>query len=60
VLVKNVRYIDTLELARKCFSFDSNKLGNIERMPQVLELRHRAMPDVLTAKYVFANMHRKI
>jgi len=64
VLAKNVRYIDTLELARKYFSFDSNKLGNIADVIGVeAELRHRAMADVLTmfsvAKYIFANIYRK-
>ncbi|OEG69381.1 hypothetical protein ATZ36_09885 [Candidatus Endomicrobiellum trichonymphae] len=61
---KNVRYIDTLELARQYFSFDSNKLGNIaDAIGVEVELRHRAMADVLTmfsvAKYIFANIYRK-
>jgi DNA polymerase III alpha subunit (gram-positive type) len=61
---KNVRYIDTLELARQYFSFGSNKLGNIAGAIGVeAELRHRAMADVLTmfsvAKYIFANIYRK-
>ncbi len=64
VLVKKVCYIDTLELARQHFSFDSNKLGSIaDAIGVESELRHRAMADVLAmfsvAKYIFANMHRK-
>jgi DNA polymerase III epsilon subunit family exonuclease len=64
VPVKNIRYIDTLKLARQYFSFDSNKLGNIaDAIGIEAELRHRAMADVLTmfsvAKYIFANMHKK-
>ncbi|BAV59253.1 3'-5' exonuclease [Candidatus Endomicrobiellum trichonymphae] len=64
VPVKNIRYIDTLKLARQYFSFDSNKLGNIaDAIGIEAELRHRAMADVLTmfsvAKYIFANMYRK-
>jgi DNA polymerase-3 subunit epsilon len=64
VPVKNVRYIDTLKLARQYFSFDSNKLSSIAAAIGVeTELRHRAMADVLTmfsvAKYMFANMYRK-
>lgn len=46
--VKNVRYIDILELARQCFSFDSNKLGSIAGAIVVeAELRRMAMSDVL-------------
>jgi DNA polymerase III epsilon subunit family exonuclease len=64
VPVKNVCYIDTLELARQYFSFDSNKLGSIaDAIGVETELRHRAMADVLTmfsvTKYMFANMYRK-
>jgi DNA polymerase III epsilon subunit family exonuclease len=64
VPAKNVRYIDTLKLARQYFSFDSNKLGNIAAAIGVeAELRHRAMADVLTmfsvAKYIFASMYRR-
>ncbi|MDR0820291.1 MAG: 3'-5' exonuclease [Endomicrobium sp.] len=64
VPAKNVRYIDTLKLARQYFSFDSNKLGNIANAIGIeAKLRHRAMADVLTmfsvAKYIFANMYRK-
>ncbi len=63
VPAKDIRYIDTLKLARQYFSFDSNKLGNIaDAIGIEAELRHRAMADVLTmfsvAKYIFANMHR--
>jgi DNA polymerase III epsilon subunit family exonuclease len=64
VPVKNVRYIDTLKLARQYFSFDSNKLGNIaDAIGVETKLRHRAMADVLTmvsvTKYIFANMYEK-
>jgi DNA polymerase III epsilon subunit family exonuclease len=60
----NVRYIDTLKLARPYFNFDSNKLGNIANSIGVeAESKHRAMADVLTmfsvSKYIFASMYRK-
>jgi DNA polymerase-3 subunit epsilon len=64
VPAKDIRYIDTLKLAKQYFSFDSNKLGNIaDSIGVKAELRHRAMADVLTmfsvAKYIFASMRRK-
>jgi len=61
---KDIQYIDTLELARKHFSFDSNALGAIANAIGLeIETAHRAMADVLTmfsvSKYLFSNMHRK-
>ena len=63
-VLKDVRYIDTLKLARQYFSFDSNVLGNIaETIGVEVSLKHRAMADVLTmvsvAEYIFKNMYRK-
>jgi len=57
-------YIDTLQLSRQYFNFDSNALGNIAQAIGVeIDLRHRAMADVLTmfsvSKYLFSNMRRK-
>ncbi|MCL2484744.1 MAG: 3'-5' exonuclease [Endomicrobia bacterium] len=62
--LKDVYYIDTLKLARRYFSFDSNVLGNIaETIGVEVGLKHRAMADVLTmfsvANYLFKNMYRK-
>ncbi len=59
-----IHYIDTLKLARRYFSFESNVLGNIaETIGVEANLRHRAMADVLTmysvSKYLFSNMYRK-
>jgi DNA polymerase III epsilon subunit family exonuclease len=64
ISAKNICYIDTLNLARRYFSFESNKLGDIANATGVdVELSHRAMADVLTtykvAKYIFSNMYRK-
>jgi DNA polymerase III epsilon subunit family exonuclease len=61
---KNFQYIDTLEIARKYFSFDSNALGAIANAIGLeIETAHRAMADVLTmfsvSKYLFSNMYRK-
>jgi DNA polymerase III epsilon subunit family exonuclease len=64
ILPKNIFYLDTLQLARQYFNFESNKLGSIANAIGVeVELSHRAMADVFTmravAKYLFANMYRK-
>jgi DNA polymerase-3 subunit epsilon len=64
IFTKNIYYIDTLNLARQYFSFESNKLGDIANAIGIdVEFSHRAMADVLTmyevAKYIFLNMHRK-
>jgi DNA polymerase-3 subunit epsilon len=61
---KKLRYIDTLELARKYFAFDSNALGAIANAIGLeVKTAHRAMADVLTmfsiSKYLFENMYRK-
>jgi DNA polymerase-3 subunit epsilon len=61
---KNLQYIDTLELARKYFCFDSNALGAIAgAIGLEVATAHRAMADVLTmvsvSKYLFSNMYRK-
>jgi hypothetical protein len=63
VTVKNVRYIDILELARQCFSFDSNKLGSIAGAIVVeAELRRMAMSDVLVifsaAVYIYVYVQK--
>ncbi|MDR2811898.1 MAG: 3'-5' exonuclease, partial [Endomicrobium sp.] len=64
ILSKNFFYLDTLQLARQYFNFESNKLDSIANaIGMKVELRHRAMSDVFAmkavAKYLFANMYRK-
>jgi len=64
VFAENIPYIDTLKLAREHFDFNSNKLESIaEAIGIKVEVKHRAMPDVLTlfsvAKYLFAKMYKK-
>lgn len=49
--------IDTLALARRCFRFPSNSLGNIARsMGLPLDNEHRAMSDVHTTRYVLEKL----
>jgi DNA polymerase III epsilon subunit family exonuclease len=64
ILDKKLRYIDTLELARKYFAFDCNALGAIANAIGLeIKTAHRAMADVLTmfsvSKYLFENMYVK-
>ena len=47
--------IDTLVIARKCFDFPSNTLGNIAGYLDIpLENAHRAMDDVIATSKVFS------
>ena len=47
--LKDIYYIDTLYIARRYFSFKSNKLCNIAKALGVnVSQSHRAMADVLT------------
>lgn len=64
IISKKFFYLDTLQLARQYFNFESNKLASIANAIGVeVALSHRAMADVFTmkavAKYLFANMYRK-
>ncbi len=46
--------IDTLLLARRCFQFPSNSLGNIARALDIkAPVEHRALADVRTTKRIF-------
>lgn len=49
--------VDTLALARRCYTFASNSLGQVGRRFGIFpETEHRAMADVRTTKLVFDRM----
>ena len=45
--------VDTLALARRCFSFPSNSLGSVAAQLGIAGPGHRALSDVLTTRAVF-------
>jgi len=50
----NCLIVDTLTLARRCFNFWSNSLGNVAKCLGIeISQEHRAMGDVLTTQKVF-------
>ncbi|MDR3125301.1 MAG: 3'-5' exonuclease [Endomicrobium sp.] len=62
--LKNIYYIDTLHIARRYFSFKSNKLCNIAKTLGInVKQNHRAMADVLTtlsvANCLFKDMYER-
>ncbi len=48
--------IDTLRLARKCYDFPSNSLGNVARYLSIsMDIEHRAMADVHITRAVLSH-----